>query len=322
MEWLNYHHLLYFWVVAREGGLAPAGKILHLAHPTLSGQIRALEAALGEKLFTLQGRRLALTETGRVVYRYADEIFTLGRELMDTVKDRPTGQAMRLSVGVVDVLPKLIVQRLLNPALHLDVPVKLTCREDRHEPLLAQLALHSLDIVLADAPVPPGSPIRAFNHLLGECGMSFFGAAELAAKYRGGFPQSLDGAPLLLPLETLPVRRALTQWFERIGVRPKVVAEFEDNALLMTFGADGLGLFPAAAAVEREVERQYGVTCIGHVDDVRERFYAISAERRIGHPAVTAICDGARDTLFGSPSAAGRISPAPKGTHRARRTPR
>lgn len=298
MEWINYHHLLYFWVVAREGGLVAAGKVLRLSHPTLSAQIHALEDQLGEKLFEKVGRKLALTETGRVVYRYAEEIFTLGREMVETVRGRTTGQPLRLDVGVADVVPKLVVRRLLQPALALDVPVRLVCHEGSFEALLGQLAVHSLDLVLSDAPVPTGSPVRAFNHLLGETGVSLYGTKELVKTWRRGFPESLSGAPMLLPLEHLTLRRALNQWFDRHGVKPRVVAEFEDSALLKVFGGDGVGLFPASTIVEPEVLSQYGVQLLGRVDEVRERFYAISVERRLKHPAVVAISDAARQTLF------------------------
>jgi len=298
MEWLNYHHLLYFWVVAREGGLVPAGKVLRLSHPTLSAQIHALEAELGEQLFSKQGRRLALTEMGRVVYRYADEIFTLGREMLDTVKGRSSAYGLRLNVGIANVVPKLIVRRLLQPALALGETVRLVCHEDKYEKLLANLALHALDIVISDAPVPPGGSVRAFHHLLGETGVSFFGSKALTARYKRGFPQSLDGAPMLLPLENLTLRRLLNQWFGRAGIQPRVVAEFEDSALLQVFGGDGVGIFAAPTVVEAGVIEQYGVQRIGRIDQVRERFYAISVERRIKNPAVVAICDTARHELF------------------------
>lgn len=298
MEWLNYHHLLYFWVVAREGGLVPASKILRLARPTLSGQIRALEDSLGEKLFTRSGRRLVLTDVGQMVYRYADEIFTLGREMMDTVKGRGSGRPTRLDVGVADVVPKLVVRRLLEPALHLPGEVRLACHEDTHDRLMARLAVHELDIIIADAPVPAGSTVRAYNHLLGECGVTVFGAPQYAP-LKAEFPKSLNGAPMLLPVEGTPLRRSLNQWFASVGITPNVVAEFEDSALLKVFGGDGVGLFISPTAVEREVERQYGTVVLGRVETVRERYYAISAERRIKHPAVVAICEAARLELFG-----------------------
>lgn len=299
MEWVNYHHLLYFWVVAREGGLVAAGRVLRLSHPTLSAQIHALEDQLGEKLFTKVGRKLALTEVGRVVFRYADEIFTLGREMVDTVKGRASGQPLRLDVGVVDVVPKLVVRRLLQPAMSLTEPVKIVCYEDSYDKLLADLALHTLDIVVADSPVPAGNSVKAFNHLLGETSVSFFGTRSLARSFKRGFPRSLEGAPMVLPLENSTLRRMLNQWFERHGVKPRVVAEFEDSALMKVFGADGVGIFAAPTVVEEEVCRQYDVAVIGHAHEVKERFYAVSVERRLKNPAVVAISDVARHQLFG-----------------------
>jgi len=298
MEWVNYHHLLYFWVVAREGGLVAAGKVLRLSHPTLSAQIHALEDQLGEKLFTKLGRKLALTDTGRVAFRYADEIFTLGREMVDAVKGRSTGQPLALNVGIADVVPKLVVRRLLQPALELSEPVRLICHEASYEKLLADLTLHMLDVVISDAPVPPGSGVRAFTHLLGETGVSFFGTKELVKTFKRGFPGSLNGAPVLLPLENLPLRRALNQWFDRNAIRPRIVAEFADSALLNVFGGDGTGLFPAPTVVDAEVMSQYGVQLLGRVQGVRERFYAISVARRLEHPAVVAISAAARQELF------------------------
>jgi LysR family transcriptional activator of nhaA len=302
MEWLNYHHLLYFWTVAREGGLAPAAKKLRLAHPTISAQIHALEGSLGEKLFAKAGRRLVLTEMGHVVFGYADEIFGLGRELLDTVKSRPTGRPLRLVVGIAEVVPKLIAKRLLQPALKQAEPIRLLCREDKTDKLLADLAGHSLDVVLADAPLPAGSSVRGFNHLLGECGVTFFAVKPLAAKHRKGFPGSLNGAPLLLPSDATTLRRSLRQWFDGLDIRPRVIAEFDDSALLKVFGQDGLGLFPAPTVIENEVRRQYGVEVVARVAEVRERFYAISSERRIKHPGVVAICQTARDEIFQKPT--------------------
>lgn len=298
MEWLNYHHLLYFWAVAREGSLVAAGRLLRLSHPTISAQIHALEGHLGDKLFVRVGRRLALTEMGRVVYRYAEEIFSLGREMVDSVKGRSRGQPLRLVVGIADVVPKLVVRRLLQPALSLPAPVRLVCYEGAYDKLLADLALHTLDIVISDAPVPAGSSIRAFNHLLGETGISFFGTKALVRTYGPGFPRSLDGAPVLLPIEHLTRRRSLNQWFDRHDIKPRVVAEFEDSALMNVFGADGVGIFPAPTVMEAEVRRQNGVHLLGHVPEVRERFYAISIERKLKNPAIVAISEAARHELF------------------------
>lgn len=297
MEWLNYHHLLYFWVVAREGSLAQAGRVLRLARPTLSGQIHTLEESLGERLFARAGRRLELTEVGRVVFGYADDIFSLGREMVDVVKRRSEAGLARLDVGIADVVAKLVVRRLLEPALHLPTPIRLVCHEDSHDRLLTRLAAHELDVVIADAPVPPGAAVRAFNHMLGQCGVSFFGSRQWF-KVRRGFPQSLNGTPMLLPMPGTPLRRGIDTWFEANSVRPRIVAEFEDSALLKVFGGDGVGVFPAPSAVEREVRKQYGVECLGRTEEVQERFYAITVERRIKHPAVVAISAKARDELF------------------------
>jgi LysR family transcriptional activator of nhaA len=298
MEWLNYHHLLYFWLVAKEGGVSKAASKLRLAHPTVSGQIRALEHALGEKLFVKQGRRLALTEMGTVVYGYADEIFALGRELMDTVKSRPTTGPLRLVVGIADVVPKLIVKKLLDPARTGTHQIRMVCREGKTERLLTELASHNLDVVISDSPLPAGSTVRAFNHLLGECGMSVFARKDLAARYRKRFPKSLNGAPMLLPHEATTQRRALDVWFDANGVRPRIEAEFDDSALLNVFGQDGAGLFAAPTAIEAFIKKHYEVALVGRLPEVRERFYAISIERRIRHPAVVAICQSAREELF------------------------
>ena len=298
MEWLNYHHLLYFWVVAREGSVAKACQQLHLAQPTISGQIRALEKSLKMALFERSGRNLVLTETGRTVYRYADEIFSLGRELQDTLKNRPTGRAVRVVVGVSDALPKLIVHRLLEPALRLPEEVHVTCLDGESDRLMAQLALHELDVVLSDSPANPRLGFRAFNHLLGECGVTFFGTEELARKYRKGFPESLNGAPFLMPSGNAALRRLLDQWFDTLGIRPRIRGEFADSALLKAFGHFGEGLFAAPSAVEADVKRMYRVAVVGRDDSLRERFYAVSVEKRLKHPVVMAISAAARTTLF------------------------
>jgi LysR family transcriptional regulator, transcriptional activator of nhaA len=298
MEWLNYHHLLYFWTIAKEGSVTRASERLHLAQPTLSAQLRVLEEALGEQLFVRSGRRLELTDTGQIAFRYADEIFALGREFLDTVKDRPTGRPMRFTVGVVDVMSKLVAFRILSPALSLPQAVHLTCREDRPDRLLAELATHALDLVLSDAQTPPGGGVRAFNHLLGESGVSIFAPPGQAAMYRRRFPASLNGAPFLVPTEQASLRRSLGLWFDSRDIRPRIVGEFDDAALLQTFAAAGHGLFAAPTVVAREVCRRFNVRCIGKVPDLRERFFAISVERRLKHPALVAICERARGDLF------------------------
>lgn len=298
MPSLNYRHLLYFWNVAREGSIARASKVLHVTQPAISAQLRKLEEQLGEPLFAKAGRGLKLTDAGRTALEYADEIFSLGRELSETLRGRPTGRPMRLTVGVTDAFPKLLAYRLLAPALRMDPLVQMVVHDDRPERLFAELSIHELDMVLTDAPLPPTSPVRAFNHLLGECGVTVFGAPVLAETLAADFPRCLDGAPMLLPTEGTALRRSLAQWFDSAGVRPRVVAEVGDSALLKTFGQAGIALFAGPSAIEAEIRRQYGVSVIGRVEEVRERFYAISVERRLKHPAVIAISQAAREGLF------------------------
>jgi LysR family transcriptional activator of nhaA len=298
MEWLNYHHLLYFWTVAREGTIARASEELRLAQPTISGQIRVLEDHLGEKLFQRSGRNLVLTDMGRLVYRYADDIFGLGRELMDTLKDRPTGRPMRFQVGVADEVTKIIAYRLLEPAMRLPQPVHIVCRDGAPERLLTDLATHSLDLVIADTPISPAIKVKAFSHPLGETPVTVFGTAKLAAARRKGFPRSLDGAPFLVPTIGKTLRRTLDHYFEQEGLRPRIVAELDDSALLTTFGQAGAGLFVAPSVLEKEVARQYGVMIVGRLESVRERYFAISVERRLKHPAVVAISEAANEMLM------------------------
>ncbi len=300
MEWLNYHHLQYFWVVAREGSIVRASEELRLAHPTISGQIHKLEEVLGEKLFSRRGRNLVLTEAGRVAFRYADEIFSLGREFTDTLKGRATGRPLRLVVGVADVLPASLVRRFLEPAFHLGQPVRVVCRADKSvDEFVAELALHRVDVVIADGPVGSGVSVRAFSHPLGECGTSFFAAPKLAAAMKRRFPRSLDGAPFLLPGAPSTVRRSLEQWLISQDVHPTIVAEFDDSALARAFGVDGMGVFAAPTVIEAEILQQSGVRVIGRSEEVRQQFYALSVERKIKHPAVVAICKSAREDIFG-----------------------
>ncbi len=299
MRRLNFHHLFYFWTVAREGSISRASRALHLSAPTLSGQIRALEGELGEPLFVREGRGLQLTDVGRLVQRYAEEIFTLGRELEESVRGRPTGRPLRLVVGIADVVPKRVAIRLLEPALALPEPVHVVCREGRVDRLLGDLASHALDLVLCDAPPGAGSRVKAFQHLLGECGIVFCAAPSLAARLRRGFPKSLDGAPVLLPGEATTLRRSLDQWFETRRLSPRIVGEFDDSALLKAFGARGAGVFAVPDVIEAEVRREYGARVIGRAADLRERFYALTVQRRLTHPAVLAIHANARAELFG-----------------------
>lgn len=298
MSWLNYHHLLYFWTVARAGSIAKAGEELHLAQPTISSQLKLLEESLGHKLFERQGRKLVLTDVGRTVMRYADEIFRLGNELKNVVSGMPTGQQLRLNVGVLDVIPKLVAEQLLKPALDAGPSLRISCREGPLPQLLASLALHELDVVLADAPSSEPVSVRSFNHLLGKSGVSFFAAGKLV-QLKKDFPRSLNGAPMLLPSDESSVRRSLELWFERQGLRPLIAGDFDDSALLQAFGQRGHGVFAMPTAIEAEVERQFNCSVIGRTDEIETCFYAITVERKLRHPAVVSIAEAARSQMFG-----------------------
>jgi LysR family transcriptional activator of nhaA len=299
MEWLNYHHLLYFWMVAREGGLAPAGKVLRLSQSALSGQIRQLESSLGQSLFERRGRKLEMTETGRVVFRYAEQIFGLGREMLDVVRERPIDRPLRLVVGISDVVPKLLVRQLLAPAFRQEQRLSLVCQEDQFDRLLGSLAAHVLDVVIADAPIPPDSELPLFNHSLGESSITLVAPANVAASLRKDFPNSLNGAQLLLPMVGSTLRRNLESWFERNAIAPEVVAEAEDSALLLAFAADGMGAMFVPEVIATQVCRRYDVTVVANVDEIQERFYAITAERRLVHPGIIAMRSAARELVFG-----------------------
>lgn len=299
MEWLNYHHLLYFWMVVREGGVSRAAEKLSLAQPTVSAQIKLLEDVVGEQLFERQGRRLVLTDVGRLVYRYADEIFVIGRELVETLKGRPaSGRPLPLNVGVANAVPKLIVLRLLQPAMSGDPAIRLTCREDSTETLLGELARHALDVVIADEPAPPHVRVKVFSHLLGESDTTFFAPAPLATKLRRGFPRSLNGAPLLLPTPHTALRRALDQWFDAEELHPDIAGEFDDSALMKAFGGVSAAVFPAPSVIEGEVIQEHKVRVVGRTKAVRERYFAISVERRVKHPGVIAITNTAKQKVF------------------------
>jgi len=282
----------------REGSLTAASARLSLAPSTVSAQLGKLEESLGGKLFQRAGRNLEPTDLGRLVFRYADEIFSLGREMMDTIRGRPAAGPLSLKAGVVDVLPKLIVRRLLEPALQLPERVKLVCLEDKEDALLAELAMHSLDVVLSDAPLRAGLSVKAYSHLLGECGITFFAVEKLAGNLREKFPLSLHEAPMLLPMKMTALRGALERWFTTLSIRPAIAGEFDDSALLNVFGQEGDGVFVAPTVIEPEMLRQHKVQVVGRTQAVKERYYAISVERIIKHPAVAAILEAARHNLF------------------------
>jgi LysR family transcriptional activator of nhaA len=297
MDWLNYHHLLYFWVVAHEGSVSRAAEILHVTPATVSIQIKELERSWGVELLRKSGRGIALTETGEEVYRYAQEIFSLGRELVDMIRGRPLGQPLLLRVGIKDVMPKLVAYKLIEPTLKMTEQIKLVCWEGTSEGLLADLAVHKLDVVLSDTPLDPSLKVKAFSHQLGESEIVILAERKLAERLRPNFPDSLDGAPWLLPTENNVLRRSLDLWLVDHNYRPQIRGEFEDSAMLKIAGRAGVGVFATVAAIRGEVEAMYGVELVGKIPSIKERFYAISAERRIKHPGVLAISEAARKRL-------------------------
>jgi len=302
MDSLNFHHLRYFWTVAREGGLRQAAEKLHVSPPSISAQIGELEDALGEKLFRRTGRTNVLTDAGQIALRYADEIFSLGRELHAALRQQPTAKALRLHAGVAASFPKLVTQQILQPVFAMPQVTHVICREGKVADLLGQLAAHRLDVVLSDEPATGGSKVRVFNHPLGECGVTFCAGARLAGVLRKGFPRSLHGAPALLPAEGTGLRRALDRWFQSLGIVPRVLAEFEDGALMKVMASDGRGFIPVPTLVAQEAVDRFSLRIIGATEKCREQFFAITADRRIHHPAV-AVITGAADDISASPAA-------------------
>ena len=300
LNWLNYHHFYYFWIAAKEGSIGKASKVLHLSQPAVSAQIKSLESSLEESLFHRSKGGLELTDAGRMAFVYADEIFRLGKEFRENLKGIGSEGPARLRVGVSDALPKLISHRLLAPALEMDTPVQLICEENKTEALLADLSIHQLDLVIADAPIGGAARINAFNHFLGSCGVTFFGTRSLARRYRKGFPESISGAPLLVPSEGVLLRRSIDRWLASNGYVPRIRAEFHDSALLKVFGRDGAGIFVGPTIIENEICREFHVEVIGRTDQILEAFYAITVERRVRHPVALAITRTAREKLFGS----------------------
>lgn len=300
MRHLNYGHLQYFWVVAREGSIARAAEVLHVTPQTISGQLKLLDEAVGERLFRKAGRRLVLSRTGQMVFEYADEIFNLGAELAQVVRGRRPDVPRHLNVGIVDSIPKLVACRIIAPALESEDPPRVRCQEGTLERLLGDLAVHRLDLVLSDQPLPSGLNVKAYSYALGESATSFFVSESQYARYQGEFPANLDGAPMLLPTPGTALRRRLEEWFEAHGMVPYVAAEFDDSALLKAFGEAGAGVFAAPSAIAGEIERTYGARVIGTTDEVRERYYALSPEQRLKHPSVVAITEAARAQLFGA----------------------
>lgn len=298
MRHLNYNHLQYFWAVAREGSIVNAAKRLHVTPQTISGQLALLEDNIGQPLFDRIGRSLVLTEVGHNVLEYADEIFALGAELSHVIRGQKLGGPSVLSIGIVNSMPKLIAERIVAPALTDENPVRIRCHEESLEQLLSALAVHKLDIVLSDQPMPKGLGLRGFNHKLGESGLSFFAQRRIARHYKNTFPDSLNNAPMLLPTQHSALRRRLDEWFDSHGIVPQIMGEFDDSALLKAFGEVGAGMFAAPSVIEKEICKMYGMSVIGRTESVKEKFYAISPELRIKHPSVALITRAARSELF------------------------
>jgi len=298
MEYLNYHHLRIFYTVAREGSLARAAEKLHVTQPTLSTQLRELQETIGQELFMRCGRRLVLTEEGRMALGYAHEIFNLGDEMMLAFAHGSKGVPRRLQVGIVDSVPKLVAKEVLRPAFQFDTALRVICREGSLAELANLLTQHQLDMLLADQPLESGQTGRTFNHSLGRSEILFMAVPELARRYRRGLPDSLDGAPMLMPTESTPLRRRLEDWFHAREIRPRAVAEFDDMALLKSLAADGLGIAPIHRITAPEVEKRYGMISLGKVTGLETSFHAITMERRIRHPAVAAVTEQARSQLF------------------------
>jgi len=300
MSALNYKHLHYFWVVAKAGGVSKAAERLHLTPQSISGQLGVLEEALATQLFRRVGRTLELTDAGRMVLGYAEEIFVLGEELQEALRQQPASRSMQFRVGIADMVAKSVAYQLLEPAMRIDEKPRLQCREGRLDSLLGELAVHRLDLVIADRPMPSKLNVRGFSHLLGECGLTFLAAPALAAQHSGSFPQLLEAAPLLLPGEDAAVRPKLMRWLDELRIRPRIVGEFDDSALLNAFGKEGAGIYAVPTTIAELIQTQTGSVLLGHTDAVTEQFYAISTERRLTHPAVLAISDAARLQMFGA----------------------
>jgi LysR family transcriptional activator of nhaA len=295
IDFLNFQHLYYFWIVAREGGISPASQVLDISPSTISSQVGQLERALQVKLFRRVGRNIRLTDVGHIAFRYAEQIFGLGRELTHAVTGWDTGGPLSLQVGIADAVPKLLATKLLQPAFIDSPEILLNCQEGRSEILLGELALHRLDLVLLDAPAKPGSTVRAFSRLLQESVIAIFGTPELARQHCHGFPGSLEGAPVLLPTPNSSIRRSFGRWSEMHGVQPRVAGVFEDGALMKDFGRIGVGLFPAPLTIADDLKRQYGVECVGTLEGTHARYYAVTVERQLQHPAVLAICNSGKE---------------------------
>ncbi len=302
MRHINYNHLLYFWTVATEGSVRAAAHKLNLTPQTISGQLKLLEDVVGETLFERSGRGLKITPAGKLLEQHADEIFKLGSELTHRIKAKGLGQSSMLNIGIVNSIPKLISYRILQPLITREDTLKLSCCESDLEHLITSLAVHKLDVILSDRPMPTNLNVKAFNHLLGSSKLAFFGQPDLikrqSQQQTNAFPAILKQAPVLMPLHTNALRGSLEAWFDEHKLNPNIVAEFDDSALLKAFGQAGTGFFAAPSVIAEHIETMYGVRKIGEANTIRENYYLISSERHIKNPAVLEITHRAKHQLF------------------------
>ena len=292
---LNYNHLYYFYSVANEGSFTKASSVLHLTPQTISGQITSFESQIGVTLFDRKGKKLILSEIGQLIYSYADEIFQLGDELKNVIKTQEPAHWLTFTVGVTGVIPKVLAFQLLNPVLNMADSVRLICKEGHQDSLLAELAINKLDLVLTDQPLPMGSHIKAYNHRLTESGFTFFATKKLATICKKNFPHSLSGQPFLMQGKNTAVRQRLSAWLEKYNVIPNIIAEFDDSALLKSFGQEGYGVFTAPTLIEDTIMSQYHVKIVGRTEEFKEHYYVISPERRLKHPAILEIVNAANN---------------------------
>jgi LysR family transcriptional activator of nhaA len=300
---LNFKHLRYYWMVAKTGSIAKAAEQLHLTAHAVSGQINEFEQTLGVELFRKAGRNIELTDAGRRILNYADTIFNTSDQLLDELREQITSRRRTLRIGIADAVPKVVAYRLIQPALTIDQAIRINCREGRLDLLLGELALHKLDVIIADRPMSPGSNVRAYNHLLGECGLTVFATSSLARQHKGQFPQKLDQAPFLIPGEDVAIQAGLLRWFEEHQLRPTIVGEFDDGALMKAFGSAGAGFFVAPTAMQKDICLQHSVVAVGDIPTVVEQIYVITTERRLSDPAIIAMSQTAKNDIFGRGSA-------------------
>lgn len=298
MRWINYQHYFYFWSVARFGSITEASRQLRLSQPTISVQLKAFEEILGVALFERGHRKLRLTEAGEIAFKYGQQIFGLGQELLDVLEGKAENNNKEFRIGISDVVPKSLAYRLIEPSFKLEAGHAVSCFEDKTERLLAELAIGGVDIVISDRPIPPSVHVKAYNHFVGESGVSFLGLPAHVSSFRRGFPNSLSAAPLLLPTNEAAIRIELNFWFEKLNIRPQSVISFQDRSLMKIAAREGQGILPVPSILEREIRAEFHLECIGRTNDVKERWYVISLERRLRNPTIVAILSQGRKSLF------------------------